>query len=95
MLQDTIEPAWLLAFERVLRRCGVEPGDTVSLYLAPTSDSEAMAPASIPALLIDANGKQGAGGQQVVIVEPSRVGDLLRLVGRADLMITPGSRSPS
>jgi hypothetical protein len=73
---------------------GVELGDTVSLYLAPTSDSEAMAPASIPALLIDANGKQGAGGQQVVIVEPNRVEELLRLVGRADLMITPGSRSP-
>jgi 2,5-dihydroxypyridine 5,6-dioxygenase len=31
MLQDTIEPAWLDAFERVLRRCGVEPGDTVAV----------------------------------------------------------------
>jgi 2,5-dihydroxypyridine 5,6-dioxygenase len=31
MLQDTLEPAWLDAFERVLRRCAVEPGDTVAV----------------------------------------------------------------
>lgn len=72
----------------------VEPGDTVMLRLAPTSDGEALAPASIPALLIDSNGKQGAGGQQVVIVDRDRVEELLRLVGRADLMITPGSPRP-
>src|SRR3954465_2741682 len=31
MLQDLIEPAWLDAFERVLRRCAVEPGDTIAV----------------------------------------------------------------
>ena len=31
MLQDTVDPAWLEAFERVLRRCAVEPGDTVAV----------------------------------------------------------------
>ncbi|MFL6694467.1 MAG: peptidase M29 [Ramlibacter sp.] len=31
MLQDLLEPAWLEAFERVLRRCAVEPGDTVAV----------------------------------------------------------------
>ena len=31
MLQETIEPAWLEAFESVLGRCGVQPGDTVAV----------------------------------------------------------------
>ena len=31
MLQEPIEPAWLDAFESVLRRCAVEPGDTVAV----------------------------------------------------------------
>jgi len=31
MLQETIEPAWLDAFEAVLGRCGVQAGDTVAV----------------------------------------------------------------
>ncbi len=31
MLQDKIEPAWLDAFDAVLRRCAVKPGDTVAV----------------------------------------------------------------
>lgn len=31
MLQDTIEPAWLQAFEAVLRRCALQPTDTVAV----------------------------------------------------------------
>ncbi|MDB5897326.1 MAG: peptidase [Ramlibacter sp.] len=31
MLQETIEPAWLAAFEAVLGRCGLQPGDTVAV----------------------------------------------------------------
>ena len=31
MLQDKIEPAWLDAFEAVLRRCALQPGDTVAV----------------------------------------------------------------
>ena len=31
MLQETIEPAWLDAFEAVLGRCAVRPGDTVAV----------------------------------------------------------------
>lgn len=31
MLQEKIEPAWLEAFEAVLRRCAVQPGDTVAV----------------------------------------------------------------
>jgi len=31
MLQETIEPAWLEAFEAVLRRCALQTGDTVAV----------------------------------------------------------------
>jgi len=31
MLQEKIEPAWLDAFEAVLRRCALQPGDTVAV----------------------------------------------------------------
>lgn len=31
MLQETIEPEWLDAFEAVLGRCGLQPGDTVAV----------------------------------------------------------------
>ena len=31
MLQELIEPAWIQAFETVLRRCALRPGDTVSV----------------------------------------------------------------
>jgi 2,5-dihydroxypyridine 5,6-dioxygenase len=31
LLQETVEPAWLDAFEAVLRRCALRPGDTVAV----------------------------------------------------------------
>lgn len=31
MLPDPVDPAWLQAFERVLQRCAVQPGDTVAV----------------------------------------------------------------
>jgi 2,5-dihydroxypyridine 5,6-dioxygenase len=31
MLQEIIEPAWIQAFETLLRRCAVQPGDTVAV----------------------------------------------------------------
>ena len=31
MLQETIEPTWVDAFEAVLRRCALQPGDTVAI----------------------------------------------------------------
>ena len=31
MLQETTEPAWIDAFEAVLRRCALQPGDTVAV----------------------------------------------------------------
>ena len=31
MLQEILEPAWADAFEQVLRRCALQPGDTVAI----------------------------------------------------------------
>ena len=31
MLQEILEPAWIQAFETVLRRCALQPGDTVAI----------------------------------------------------------------
>ena len=31
MLQEIIEPLWIDAFETVLRRCALQPGDTVAV----------------------------------------------------------------
>jgi len=31
MLQERIEPAWIDAFETVLRRCALQPGDQVAI----------------------------------------------------------------
>ena len=37
MLQERIEPAWIDAFETVLRRCALQPGDTVAILGEPQS----------------------------------------------------------
>jgi 2,5-dihydroxypyridine 5,6-dioxygenase len=42
MLQETPEPAWLDAFEAVLRRCALQPGDTVAVLAE--SQSRAILP---------------------------------------------------
>jgi 2,5-dihydroxypyridine 5,6-dioxygenase len=31
MLQEILEPVWADAFEQVLRRCALQPGDTVAI----------------------------------------------------------------
>jgi hypothetical protein len=41
MLQETLEPAWIQAFESVLRRCALQPGDTVAVLCEPASASGA------------------------------------------------------
>jgi SAF domain len=72
---------------------GAKPGDLVSLRLAPTADGADVEPDSIPALLIDTSGKEGAVGDPVVIVKEDVTSRLLRLVGRSDLLITPTVRA--
>ena len=64
MLQETIEPAWLEAFEAVLRRCAVQPGDTVAVL----SESQ-----SRPVLVTLAQLAAARCGAQVFgLVMPSR-----------------------
>lgn len=54
MLQETIEPAWLEAFEAVLGRCGVQAGDTVAVL------SESQSRPVLPELARLAAGRLGA-----------------------------------
>jgi 2,5-dihydroxypyridine 5,6-dioxygenase len=54
MLQETIEPAWLDAFEAVLGRCGLQPGDTVAVL------SESQSRPILPELARLAAARRGA-----------------------------------
>ncbi|MEO7548205.1 MAG: peptidase M29 [Ramlibacter sp.] len=54
MLQENIEPAWLDAFEAVLRRCALQPGDTVAVL------SESQSRPVLPALARLAAARLGA-----------------------------------
>jgi 2,5-dihydroxypyridine 5,6-dioxygenase len=63
MLQETIEPAWLDAFETVLGRCGLQAGDTVAVL------SETQSRAILPELARLAAGRRGA--QVFSLVLPS------------------------
>ncbi|HYE39055.1 MAG TPA: peptidase M29 [Ramlibacter sp.] len=54
MLQETMEPAWLDAFEAVLGRCGVQPGDTVAVL------SESQSRPVLPELARLAAARRGA-----------------------------------
>lgn len=54
MLQETIEPAWLEAFEAVLGRCAIRPGDTVAVL------SESQSRAILPELARLAAARLGA-----------------------------------
>lgn len=63
MLQETLEPAWLDAFESVLGRCGLQPGDTVAVL------SESQSRPVLPALARLAAARRGA--QVFSLVLPS------------------------
>ena len=66
MLQETIEPAWLDAFEAVLGRCAVRPGDTVAVL------SESQSRPVLPELARLAAARLGA--QVFSLVLPSAFG---------------------
>ena len=66
MLQETIEPAWLDAFEAVLGRCNVQAGDTVAVL------SESQSRAVLPELARLAAARRGA--QVFSLVLPSVFG---------------------
>ena len=61
MLQETIEPAWLDAFETVLRRCALQPGDTVAVL------SESQSRPILPALARLAAARLGAQAFSLVL----------------------------
>lgn len=61
MLQETIEPAWLDAFEAVLGRCGLQPGDTVAVL------SESQSRPVLPELARLAAGRRGAAVFSIVL----------------------------
>jgi 2,5-dihydroxypyridine 5,6-dioxygenase len=63
MLQETIEPAWLDAFEAVLGRCALQPGDTVAVL------SESQSRPVLPQLARLAAARRGA--QVFCLVLPS------------------------
>src|SRR5690606_23116091 len=54
MLQETMEPAWLDAFEAVLGRCGLQAGDTVAVL------SESQSRPILPELARLAAARRGA-----------------------------------
>ena len=63
MLQETMEPAWLDAFEAVLARCALQPGDTVAVL------SESQSRPVLPQLARLAAARRGA--QVFSLVLPS------------------------
>jgi len=69
MLQETMEPAWLDAFETVLGRCGVQPGDVVAVL------SESQSRPILPELARLAAARRGA--QVFSLVLPSVFGTQL------------------
>ena len=66
MLQETIEPAWLDAFDAVLGRCALQPGDTVAIL------SESQSRPILPELARLAAARRGA--QVFSLVLPSVFG---------------------
>ncbi|MGE0329225.1 MAG: peptidase M29 [Ramlibacter sp.] len=63
MLQEIVEPAWIDAFEAVLRRCALQPGDTVAVLGESQSRPVLMALARLAAARI--------GAQVFTLVLPS------------------------
>jgi 2,5-dihydroxypyridine 5,6-dioxygenase len=61
VLQETVEPAWLDAFEAVLRRCALQPGDTVAVL------SESQSRPVLPALARLAAARLGAQAFSLVL----------------------------
>jgi 2,5-dihydroxypyridine 5,6-dioxygenase len=75
MLQETIEPAWLDAFEAVLGRCGLRPGDTVAVL------SESRSRPVLPELARIAAARLGA--QVFSVLLPSACGPASQPVTRS------------
>jgi hypothetical protein len=87
-----VAPAALVGAKLVLKPArssavGVETGEAVELRLAPTVSDAGLRGADVPALLLN-TGEEG-GKPYTVAVARREVDQLLDLVGRSDLFITP------
>ncbi|MDP3673019.1 MAG: peptidase M29 [Telluria sp.] len=75
MLQHFLEPAWVDAFEAVLSRCALRPGDTVAIL------SETQTRPELPELARMAAARMGCQAFQVVVTTPLEAGPAVRSTG--------------
>jgi 2,5-dihydroxypyridine 5,6-dioxygenase len=75
MLQHSLEPAWVEAFEAVLSRCGLGAGDTVAIL------SETQSRPELPQLARLAAARMGCRAFQVVVPTPVEAGPVVRSTG--------------
>jgi len=75
MLQHSLEPAWVDAFEAVLARCALRPGDTVAIL------SESQTRPELPELARMAAARMGCQAYQLVVTTPFEAGPAVRSTG--------------
>jgi len=75
MLQHSMEPAWVDAFEAVLSRCALRPGDTVAIL------SESQTRPELPQLARMAAARMGCQVFQLVLTTPFEAGPPVRSTG--------------
>jgi 2,5-dihydroxypyridine 5,6-dioxygenase len=75
MLPHSLEPAWVDAFEAVLSRCALRPGDTVAIL------SETRSRPELPQLARLAAARMGCQAFQVVVPTPFDAGPAVRSTG--------------
>lgn len=75
MLQHSMEPAWVDAFEAVLSRCALRPGDTVAIL------SESQTRPEFPGLARMAAARMGCQVFQLVLTTPFDAGPPVRSTG--------------
>jgi 2,5-dihydroxypyridine 5,6-dioxygenase len=75
MLQHPLEPAWVDAFEAVLSRCALRPGDTVAIL------SESQTRCELPELARMAAARLGCQAFQLVVTTPFEAGPAVRSTG--------------
>jgi len=75
MLQHSLEPAWVDAFEAVLSRCALRPGDTVAVL------SESQSRAVLPQLARLAAARMGCQAFEVVVPTVFETGPPVRSTG--------------
>lgn len=75
MLQHSLEPVWVGAFEAVLSRCALRPGDTVAILCESQSRPE------LPQLARMAAARMGCQVFQITVTTPFEAGPAVRSTG--------------